>query len=59
MKKVLQLKIDIKTDKVTQELYDSICVLIKLHGGEVMDDGHAPYVEDMTEEYDYQFGNMN
>ena len=51
MSKVIQLKIDIKTDDVTPQLYDSICQVIKAYGLDVMDDGHAPYTEDMSEEY--------
>jgi len=52
MNKVLQLKIDIKANEITKEMYDKICKVIENHGGEVMDDGHAPYVEDITGAYE-------
>jgi len=49
---IQQLKIDIKTnDGISDEMYNAICKVISEHGGEVMDDGHAPYTEDMTEQY--------
>jgi hypothetical protein len=44
-----QLRIDIKTDDgIDKEMYDAICEAIEEHGGEVMDDGHAPYTEDVS-----------
>lgn len=59
MKKVIQLKIDISVDEEREdeivELYSEIGNLVenaffdpKL---EIMDDGHAPYTEDVTEQY--------
>jgi len=52
--KIQQLRIDIKTEgnnDVNQAMYDDICKVITEHDGVVMDDGHAPYTEDMTEDY--------
>ena len=49
---ITQLRIDIKNENgISDELYKQICELITSHGNEVMDDGHAPYTEDMTEQY--------
>ena len=47
-----QLRIDIKTDGgITQELYDAVCKTIAERGGQVMDDAHGPYTEDMSDYY--------
>jgi len=49
---ISQLRIDIRTaDGISNEMYKDICKVIAGHGGEVLDDGHAPYTEDMEEQY--------
>ena len=49
---IQQLRIDIKSkDGITKELYDKICKVITDEEFEVMDDEHAPYTEDMMEQY--------
>ena len=49
---IQQLKIDIKSeDGISVELYREICKVIETHDCKVMDDGQAPYTEDMTEVY--------
>jgi len=50
---IQQLKIDIKTSNgISNEMYKAICQVIGEEGGIVMDDGHAPYTEDMIEQYE-------
>ena len=56
MEHVIQLKIDIKIDgskwiEPMERIYEKITQLIIANGGVVMDDGNAPYTEDMTEQY--------
>ena len=52
-----QLKIDIKTsDGITKDMYDEIVRVITAQHGEVLDDGSAPYTEDMS---DYYGGSSN
>lgn len=47
-----QLKIDIKTaDGITKAMYDEIVRVITTCDGEVLDDGQAPYTEDMSDYY--------
>jgi hypothetical protein len=47
-----QLHIDIRTSNgISKEMYADICETIETHNGEVMDDSHGPYTEDMSAYY--------
>ena len=52
---VEQLRIDIEVNNtgigVDKELYNVICEVIESFGHTILDDGSAPYTEDMTEQY--------
>ena len=47
-----QLKIDVRSEEgITKAMYDEIVRVIIAQHGEVLDDGQAPYTEDMSDYY--------